>query len=112
LKYEYGGISLFDINKHREEMEKLKNELNETNKNLKNIVKYTISHLENLIEKYKDTYPRLTRITRFDEVDIREAAFKAFKVAYDRESGYVGYKVNGDEFKSDCKKYEKNNPRF
>ncbi len=100
-------ISLFDINKHREEMEKLKNELNETNKNLKNIVKYTISHLENLIEKYKDTYPRLTRITRFDEVDIREAAFKAFKVAYDRESGYVGYKVNGDEFKSDCTKYEK-----
>ena len=100
-------ISLFDINKHREEMEKLKTELNETNKNLKNIVKYTVSHLESLIEKYKETYPRLTRITRFDEVDAREAAFKAFKVAYDRESGYVGYKVSGDEFKSDCTKYEK-----
>jgi topoisomerase-4 subunit A len=30
-------ISLFDINKHREEMEKTKAELNETRKNLKNL---------------------------------------------------------------------------
>jgi len=34
-------------------------------------------------------------------------AFKAFKVAYDRESGYVGYKVTGDEFKVDCTKFDK-----
>lgn len=100
-------ISLFDINKHREEMEKLKAELAETNKNLKNLVKYAISHLEKLIAKYEPLYPRLTRITRFDEVDAREVAFKAFKLAYDRESGYVGHKVNGDEFKTDCTKYDK-----
>ena len=34
-------------------------------------------------------------------------AFKAFKVAYDRESGYVGYKVSGDEYKIDCTKFDK-----
>ncbi|MGC8742617.1 MAG: DNA topoisomerase IV subunit A [Verrucomicrobiia bacterium] len=100
-------ISLFDINKHREEMEKLKTELSETNKNLKNLVKYAISHLERLIEKYEPLYPRLTRVARFDEVDAKEVAFKAFKVAYDRDSGYIGYKVNGDEFKTDCTKYDK-----
>jgi topoisomerase-4 subunit A len=40
-------------------------------------------------------------------VDAKEVAFKAFKVAYDRESGYVGHKVNGEEFKVECTKFDK-----
>ena len=45
-------ISLFDINKHREEMEKVKADLEETRKNLKNLTKYVIGHLEALLDKY------------------------------------------------------------
>ncbi|MGC9036434.1 MAG: hypothetical protein ACP5K7_11470 [Verrucomicrobiia bacterium] len=63
--------------------------------------------MEKLIEKYEPLYPRLTKIAHFDEVDAKEVAFKAFKITYDRDSGYVGYKVNGDEFKTDCTKYDK-----
>jgi topoisomerase-4 subunit A len=40
-------------------------------------------------------------------VDVKAVAFKAFKVSYDRESGYVGYKVNGEEFKLECTKFDK-----
>lgn len=100
-------ISLFDINKHREETEQIKGELAETRKHLKNLVRYAIGHLEALLEKYGPLYPRLTKSSRYDEVDAREVAFKAFKVAYDRESGYVGHKVSGDEFKIDCTKFDK-----
>ncbi len=100
-------ISLFDINKHREEMEKIKADLEETRKNLKNVTKYTIAHLEALIAKYGPEYPRLTKSSRYDEIEAKEVAFKAFKVAYDRESGYVGYKVNGEEFRVDCTKFDK-----
>ena len=100
-------ISLFDINKHREEIEAIKGELDATRKNLKNLTKYVISHLESLLEKYGPLYPRLTKSSRYDEVDAREVAFKAFKVAYDRESGYIGYKVSGEEFKLDCTKFDK-----
>ena len=100
-------ISLFDIAKHREETDKVKADLAEIKRNLKNVTQYTIRHLEALLEKYGPVYPRLTRSSRYDEVDVKEAAFKAFKVAYDRESGYVGYKVTGDEFKVDCTKFDK-----
>jgi len=100
-------ISLFDINKHREEMEKVKSDLEETRKNLKNLTKFAIAHLERLLEKYGPLYPRLTKSSRFDEVDAREVAFKAFKVSYDRESGYIGHKVSGEEFKMDCTKFDK-----
>ncbi|MDB6121641.1 MAG: topoisomerase subunit [Pedosphaera sp.] len=100
-------ISLFDINKHREEMEKVKAELAETRKNLKNLTKFVIARLEGLLEKYGPMYPRLTKSSRYDEVDAKEVAFKSFKVAYDRESGYIGYKVSGEEFRVDCTKFDK-----
>jgi topoisomerase-4 subunit A len=100
-------ISLFDINKHREEMDRVKADLEETRKHLKNVTKFASAHLEALIAKYGEQYPRLTKSSRYDEVEAKEVAFKAFKVAYDRESGYIGYKVSGDEFKTDCTKFDK-----
>jgi topoisomerase-4 subunit A len=101
-------ISLFDINKHREEMEKTKADLEETRKQLKGLTKYVIGHLEALLEKYGKQYPRLTtKSARHEEVDVKSAAFKAFKLSYDRESGYVGYKVSGEEFKVECTKFDK-----
>jgi topoisomerase-4 subunit A len=101
-------ISLFDINKHREEMDQVKAGLADTQKNLKSLVKYAIGHLEALLEKYGPLYPRLTtKSARHEEVDVKAVAFKAFKVSYDRETGYVGYKVNGEEFKVECTKFDK-----
>ncbi len=100
-------ISLFDINLHREEMEKIKGELEETRKSLKNLTRFVISHLEALLAKYGPQYPRLTKSSRYDEVDAKEVAFKSFKLAYDRESGYVGHKVSGEEFRVDCTKFDK-----
>ncbi len=100
-------ISLFDINRHREEMDRVKADLAETRKNLKNLTKYVVAHLETLLAKYGPEYPRLTKSSRYDEVDAKEVAFKAFKVAYDRESGYLGHKVSGEEFKVDCTKFDK-----
>lgn len=101
-------ISLFDINKHREETDQVKADLEQTRKDLKNLTKFVIGHLEKLLEKYGPQYPRLTtKSARHEEVDVKAVAFKAFKVSYDRESGYVGYKVNGEEFKNECTKFDK-----
>ena len=100
-------ISLFDISKHREEMDRIQGELTETQKQLKNVPKYAVGHLQRLLDKYGPVYPRLTKSSRHDEIDAREVAFKAFKVAYDRESGYLGYKVSGDEFKLECTKFDR-----
>ncbi len=107
LRVQIRRISLFDINKHKEEMDKVKADLEETAKHLRGVTKYAIAHLEALLAKYAAEYPRLTKSSRYDEVDAREVAFKAFKVAYDRESGYVGHKVSGEEFKLDCTKFDK-----
>jgi len=44
-------ISLFDINKHREEMDQVKAELEQTRKHLKSLNKYVIDRLTALLEK-------------------------------------------------------------
>jgi topoisomerase-4 subunit A len=100
-------ISLFDINKHREELEKLKADLAQTRKDLKGLTKYVIARIQTLIDTYKDQYPRLTKSSRYDEVEAKEVAFKGFKVSYDRDKGYVGFKAGGEEFKMDCTRYDK-----
>ena len=101
-------ISLFDIHRHREEMEKTRAELDATRKNLKSLTKHVLGHLEALLEKYGPLYPRrTTKSARHEDVDVKAVAFKAFKVAYDRESGYVGCKVSGEEFKVECTKFDK-----
>lgn len=101
-------ISLFDIEQHRREMENVRAELAQTRKHLRNLKAYAIAHLEHLLERYGPEYPRrTTKSARHEEVDARAVAFKAFKVSYDRESGYVGYKVNGSEFKLDCTRYDR-----
>lgn len=101
-------ISLFDIHQHRKEMEKVKADLAETRQHLQHLTKFVISHLEALLAQYGPQYPRLTtKSSRHEEVDAKAVAFKAFKVAYDRESGYVGHKVNGEEFKTECTKFDK-----
>ena len=46
-------ISLFDINKNREEIEGILRELEEVRKNLANLKRYTVRYLENLIKKYE-----------------------------------------------------------
>lgn len=100
-------ISLFDINKHREEMDKVKADLDQVRKHLKALTKYAIARLQALLEKYGPQYPRRTKTSRFDEVEARDVAFKSFKLSYDREKGYVGYKANGDEFQVNCSEFDK-----
>ena len=85
----------------------MKADLAQTRKHLKHLTPYAIAHLEALLERYEPLYPRLTKSSRHDEIDAREVAFRALKVAYDSKTGYLGYKVNGDEFKVDCTKYDK-----
>ncbi len=100
-------ISLFDINKHREEMDKVKADLEQVGKNLKSLKQYAISRLKGLLQKYGPQYPRCTKVSRFDEVEAREVAFKSFKLSYDREKGYVGYKAGGDEYQVNCSEFDK-----
>ena len=89
-------ISLYDINKAQKEMRDMRARLKEIKTNLGNITGFTIDFIEYLIDQYKDQYPRRTEVGSFDQVDVREAAQRNLKLRYDKNTGYLGYDVNGN----------------
>ncbi len=96
LKIPIRRISLYDINKAKREMEEIKARLKEIKLHLANIIEYAISFLNKLITKYRAAYTRRTEIISFEKVDVREAAQRNLKLRYDRDTGYLGYEVNGN----------------
>ena len=95
LKIPIRRISLYDIDRAKKERREMRVQLREVGKNLAHIIPYAIAIIEGLIEKYRKDFPRRTEIVSFEKVDVREAAKRDLKLRYDRDSGYLGYEVNG-----------------
>ncbi|MBS0629068.1 MAG: DNA topoisomerase IV subunit A [Verrucomicrobia bacterium] len=88
-------ISRFDIDKNKDEITLLEENLAEVEKQLKNVKKFTINYLKKLIEKYGKNFPRRTKIKAIEEIDRRAIETKKIKVGYDPKSGFVGTKIAG-----------------
>ncbi|MDR2592323.1 MAG: DNA topoisomerase IV subunit A [Chitinispirillales bacterium] len=96
LKIPIRRISLYDINRAKKEMEDIKTRLREIKRHLGAIVDYTVDFLGKIINKYKPQHPRKTELVSFKKVDVREAAQRNLKLRYDKDTGYLGYEVNGN----------------
>lgn len=99
-------ISRFDIDKNKDDIAALEEEISKIEKHLKNMKKFTINHLASLIKKYKDEFPRKTRIEEIGQIDKRAIATKNIKVGFDPESGFVGTKVSGS-LSFECTNFDK-----
>ncbi len=85
-------ISLFDIEKNRQEIESIKGRLKEIAKHLKNLTDYALSYLEE-VKKIADPIhsERRTTISSYEKTDVREAANSNLSLKYDAATGYLGY---------------------
>lgn len=90
-------ISLFDINKNRKDMDDIVVALDEVEKNLGRLVPYAIAYLKNLHKTYAPQFPRRTKVARFDEIEVRELTAEELTMKLDKETGYFGFGVDGDE---------------
>lgn len=97
LKIPIRRISLYDINKAKKEIQEINKRIKEIRHHLAHIVDYAVAFLEKLIEKYRAAYPRRTRIESFQKVDVREAAARDLKLCYNKDTGYIGYEIEGNE---------------
>ena len=88
-------ISLYDIERANREAGEIRKRLKQVKSELSAIIPYAIGFLEDTISKYGNQFPRRSEIVAIDKVDAREAARRDMKLAYDRNSGYLGYQVNG-----------------
>ncbi len=99
-------ISKYDIEKNLKEIEVLEKRLKQVLKSLKNVKDFTIKYIETLIKKYKEHFPRKTKICCLEEVDKRAVSTQVVKVAFDIASGYIGTKVQSENF-IECSNFDK-----
>ncbi|MDR0389286.1 MAG: DNA topoisomerase IV subunit A [Spirochaetaceae bacterium] len=100
LKIPIRRISLYDINKAREEMQEIQGRIKQINSHLKNIVAYAVSFLDGIIDKIKANAElgkgaRKTKVGSFDKVDVKEVVKKDMELRYDGKTGYLGTSVQG-----------------
>jgi len=93
-------ISLYDINKARDEMTQIQERIKEINGHLKNIVAYSIGFLKGIIAKIAANEElgkgeRKTKVGAFDKIDVKEVAKKDVELKYDKKTGYMGTNVAG-----------------
>ncbi len=89
-------ISLFDLDRNRAEIERLRVDLSAAEQELAALVPYAIRYLRSLLRKYGEASPRRTRIAQFGEISERDLTANELAIAYDRERGYIGHKISGD----------------
>ena len=96
LKIPIRRISLYDINKNRQEVEAAKNRIKEIDKLLKHLAAYAISRLDGLLAKLDaERTQRLTTIADIEKVDVKEIVKRDIPLKYDGTSGYLGTGVSG-----------------
>ncbi|MDR0465247.1 MAG: DNA topoisomerase IV subunit A [Treponema sp.] len=93
-------ISLYDINKAKDEMEQINARIKEINSHLKNITAYSVSFLKSIIAKIKTNEEialgeRRTVVGAFDKVIAKEVVKRDVDLKYDSKSGYLGTNVSG-----------------
>jgi len=93
LKIPIRRISLYDINKAREEIEEINAELRGVRGRLQDLTGYAVSFLNEIITEYGSKSNRKTEITSFKKIDVREAARRDLDLFYDELTGYLGTEV-------------------
>jgi topoisomerase-4 subunit A len=89
-------ISRFDIEKNRSDIRKTKAAIRKTKSFLEDITRYTISFLEDLLEKYGERYPRRTNIETFSGIKTQEVAIRNLRLSCDTDKGFIGTGVKGE----------------
>ena len=111
-------ISLFDINKNREQVIAINARLKDIAKRLKHLTSCAVEYLEQMIEKFqkleetskkeeKDfSLERHTQIASFSATDVKEVARRDISLRYD-DKGYLGTSVSGGEEKLKVTPYDR-----
>ena len=98
LKIPIRRISLYDMNKNKQEVQAINDRIKEINKLLKHLVDYAISWLDGIEAKLDGiTTRRRTKITNINTVDVKAVSKRDMPLRYDEKSGNLGIDVSGGE---------------
>lgn len=95
LKIPIRRISLYDINKNRQEVSEINARMKEVRHHLKHLKEYALAYLDGILEKLEpEEKIRHTRIAKFGKIDVKDAVKRDVSLRYDENTGYLGTAVS------------------
>ena len=95
LKIPIRRISLFDINKNKDQVAAINARLKEIAKKLKNLTACAVEYLDGMLAKFKpEELERHTQIQKFTAVEVKKIVKRETPLRYD-DKGYLGTGVSG-----------------
>jgi topoisomerase-4 subunit A len=86
-------ISLYDMNRTKQEMEEIRGRLKEIRHQLEHIVDYAVGFLDRIVEDRCEHFPRRSELVSFERTDVRDVVERDLQLMYDDTNGYVGYGI-------------------
>jgi topoisomerase-4 subunit A len=94
LKIPIRRISLFDIEKNKQQIDEINTNLKDVEKKLANLKSYSLGYIDMLKQTMGvSLHKRKTVIKNFETVDVKEVAVRDRNLNYDAVNGYLGYEV-------------------
>ena len=98
LKIPIRRISLFDIERNKEEIREIQGSIDKINYNLEHIIDYAEDYLTELEDMCdKEEFRRRTEISSFETLNARQVAVRNMDVRYDPSTGYIGTSIKTGE---------------
>ncbi len=95
LKIPIRRISLFDINKNKDQVAAINKQLKDIARKLKHLTQCAVDYLNGMLTKFRpEEFERHTQIASFNAVDVKAVAKRDITLRYD-EKGYLGSNVIG-----------------
>ncbi|MCK4797339.1 MAG: DNA topoisomerase IV subunit A, partial [Spirochaetes bacterium] len=98
LQIKIKRISRYDIENHKRNIDDIVRAIDLVSNRLKNVIKYTIEYINNILKKYRNDYPRKTKIIRMDFISAKEISQPDTKVYWDKDTGFLGTDVKGGHY--------------
>ena len=99
-------ISKYDMNKTKDKLLKLENDLDEVLNDIKHITEYTILFFERLLSKYGNSKDRKSKIEKFDVIKVKQAALTNKKLYINYEEGFLGFNLKSDTLLCECSEFD------
>ncbi len=99
-------ISRYDVDKTKDKLFSLENNLEEVVNDITHIKEYTIRFFEKILEKYGKNKFRKTKIEKFDTIKVKQAALTNKKLYIDYEQGFCGFSLKSCELLCECSEFD------
>lgn len=90
-------ISLYDINKNRQEVEAINKRLKEIKHHLAHLTEYALAFLDDVLKKPVAQISRQTTPTSFKKLAAKDVMIRDKKLRYDKATGYLGWALSSGD---------------